>query len=89
MTARFTSGGFNLRPSNPEDKDWSDNPVSNAMAGISEGVIPSWCNKQGHWTIHLADYLWTDCACCLIFRGIAVGGFFGVIIGVAIGTLLV
>lgn len=37
-------------------------------------IVPTWCQSETHWTAKLVDFLWVDCPCCLMFRGIVVGG---------------
>ncbi|UPT53276.1 hypothetical protein [Synechococcus phage Ssp-JY38] len=64
--------------------DWEDNWLSNAMAWVAHTVMPRWCSTPGHWTSKFANYLWTDCPCCLIFRGIVIG----LIIGIALGAII-
>ncbi|KRR21345.1 hypothetical protein CQ14_06765 [Bradyrhizobium lablabi] len=63
--------------------DWEDNAVSNTFAWASYKFLPSWCESPEHWTSRLTQYLFTDCPCCLLFRGIAVG----VVLGLAFGTV--
>ncbi len=53
--------------------EWADNRVSNFMAWASKHVTPGWCQSEDHWTAKLTQYLFTDCPCCLLFRGIILG----------------
>jgi hypothetical protein len=53
--------------------EWADNWLSNAFAWSSYFFIPSWCQTPEHFTSRLTQYLWTDCPCCLLWRGIAIG----------------
>ena len=78
---------FKYRPPITEDLGWEDNWLSNGMAWASAHFCPGWCQKQNHWTVDMLDYLWADCACCLLFRGLALGLFVGLILGVGIGLV--
>src|SRR5262245_44355955 len=53
--------------------EYADNPLSNSLAFLSRTFVPSWCNTPIHWTASLTDYLFTDCPCCLLFRGLFIG----------------
>jgi hypothetical protein len=53
--------------------EWVDNPLSNFFAWASLKFVPGWCQTETHWTSRLAQNLFTDCPCCLLFRGIAIG----------------
>ncbi|MGY2987697.1 hypothetical protein [Bradyrhizobium sp. USDA 4508] len=64
--------------------DWEDNAISNTFAWASYKFMPSWCESPEHWTSRTTNYLFTDCPCCLLFRGIAVG----IAIGLAISTVI-
>lgn len=83
---------FRYRPHDPDnDDDWADNWLSNGLAWASEQVMPNWCSKDGHWTAAFTEYTWADCPCCHLLRGVffglAIGGLFGVLVGV-VATLL-
>lgn len=67
--------------------DWQDNWLSNVMAWGSRVFLPSWCDTPEHWTSRLMQYFQTSCPCCLFFRGIVVGLFLGLGIGMAFGLL--
>ena len=64
---------FNYRPQD-EDDDWEDNAVSNALAYLSDKLLPSWCKTSNHWTMRLALFFWASCPCCLFYRGACFGG---------------
>ena len=72
---------FHFRPPQQDDvdgdgktvDDWEDNPLSNALAWASSSFVPFWCQDEQHWTGRLANYLYTSCPCCMIFRGLALG----------------
>lgn len=64
---------FKYRPKNEDDPGWEDNWISNALAYASDLVIPNWCSNEDGWPIKLTLYLWADCSCCLLFRGIVLG----------------
>jgi hypothetical protein len=53
--------------------EWEDNSLSNFFAWSSYRLTPNWCQTPEHFTSRLTQYLWTDCPCCLLFRGITVG----------------
>jgi hypothetical protein len=55
------------------DISFADNRVSRALAVASYIFIPKWCSTPGHWSIKFLDYFWTDCGCCLFYRGVVVG----------------
>lgn len=46
----------------------------------AEKLTPKWCQTETHWSSKLVDFLWVDCPCCLLFRGIVVGMLFGMLI---------
>ena len=75
--------------SDPTDQsgpvEWADNVVSNTMAWASYRVTPGWCQTEDHWSSRLTQSLFTDCPCCLLFRGLIVG----VVIGLSIATAIV
>lgn len=75
---------WQFRPSDPDDLDWSDRPLSNTMAYFSIFFLPSWCSHEGHWTVRLMLRFWTSCACCLFYRGMAVGVLLSVLFGGAL-----
>jgi len=56
-----------------EETEWEDNALSNALAWASATFVPAWCQHETHWTNRFADYLWTSCPCCMLFRGVAIG----------------
>jgi hypothetical protein len=56
-----------------EPVEWADNPVSNLLAYLSTTITPRWCQAPEHWTSRLTAYLFSDCPCCLLFRGIVIG----------------
>ena len=58
--------------------EWEDNALSNTFAWGSHKFTPGWCQTPEHWTSRFANYLWTDCPCCMLFRGIVVGLFAGI-----------
>lgn len=69
--------------------EWTNNPLSNLMAWVSDNALPSsWCdNGKRHWTGDLVNYLWTDCSCCLCARFFALGLIGGVFVTVITGGL--
>lgn len=75
--------------------EWADNALSNTLAWASETFTPAWCKDEQHWTARLAQYLFTDCPCCLLFRGIVVGvalmlllNLFGAVVGITLALVL-
>lgn len=61
-----------FRPAGDDD-EWADNALSNSMAWASTTLLPGWCSSPEHWAARLTGYLWTDCPCCLLWRGLALG----------------
>ena len=61
--------------------EWADNWLSNTMAYVSVTLVPNWCRTPDHWTSRAAQYLFTDCPCCMLFRGITVGIWVGFPLG--------
>ena len=53
--------------------EWEDNPLSNTLAFLSHKLTPRWCQSPDHWTAKISQYLFTDCPCCLLFRGLVLG----------------
>lgn len=68
--------------------EWADNAVSNAMAWASAKFLPAWCKNPGHWTARVTQYFFTDCPCCLLFRGIVVGGALALVFVAALAALV-
>jgi len=69
--------------------EWEDNALSNFMAWVSYRFLPTWCQTPDHLTSRFTQYLFTDCPCCLFWRGLtigyAVGGVFGALTGILVG----
>lgn len=53
--------------------EWADNWLSNLFAWASKRFTPAWCQTPEHWTSRITQYLFTDCPCCLLFRGLLIG----------------
>lgn len=68
--------------------EWADNGVSNTMAWLSTKVTPTWCQTEDHWTSRLTQNLFTDCPCCLLFRGIVMGLAAGLMIALTLAAVL-
>jgi len=76
-------------PSQPNTPvEWEDNAISNLFAYLSHKLTPSWCQTPEHWTSRLTQYLFTDCPCCILFRGISVGLLLGLPIGMVLVILI-
>ena len=76
---KFRPGDLPQR--DPSDQDtpveWEDNGLSNTLAWASYRLTPSWCQTEDHWTSRVTQTLFTDCPCCLLFRGLVIGAVFG------------
>jgi hypothetical protein len=87
---------FRFRPPEQEDvdhdgktvDDWEDNALSNFLAWSSQTFMPNWCQTPEHWTSRSANYLYTSCPCCMIFRGVFLGLVFSVVIWIPILILI-
>lgn len=84
---------FKFRPKAVADEqtvpdEWADNWLSNFMAWFSLTFLGPWCSTPDHWTSRLAGYMFTDCPCCIFFRGVFIGLGAGGICGLMIGILL-
>jgi hypothetical protein len=72
---------LHFRPPEQEDidhdghvvDDWEDNALSNFLAWSSQTFLKNWCQTPEHWTSKVANYLYTSCPCCMIFRGLSLG----------------
>jgi len=72
-------------PTNPGTPvEWEDNRISNFLAWFSFHALPSWCQTPEHFTSRLTAHLFTDCPCCLLWRGI----FFGLLFSVPLWLLI-
>jgi hypothetical protein len=45
------------------------------------------CDDKSHWTFRIEKFLETDCSCCLIWRGLALGFLAGLVVAGAIALL--
>ncbi|MBO4228433.1 hypothetical protein GRB70_39745 [Bradyrhizobium neotropicale] len=63
---------FHYRPG-ADQADWADTALSNAMAWGSQTFVSSWCASETHWTSRATEHVFTDCPCCLFFRGCLIG----------------
>ena len=64
---------------NPDSPvEWEDNWLSNFFAAASKEFTPAWCQTPSHWTSKLTQYCFTDCPCCLFFRGLILGLVFSI-----------
>ena len=72
---KFRPSAFTYRgdPNPGSPVEWEDNALSNTMAWASHKLTPAWCQSPGHWSSRLSAYLWSDCPCCLFFRGVVLG----------------
>jgi hypothetical protein len=52
-------------------------------------LVPSWCQDEAHWTSKLTQDLFTDCPCCLLFRGLTLGFLFGMTAGIIVAGFLI
>jgi hypothetical protein len=77
--------GDPTQPNTPVE--WEDNWLSNLMAWVSYKVLASWCQTEDHWTSRTTQYLFTDCPCCLLFRGLSLGSLAGFMFGVIVTTI--
>ena len=68
--------------------DWADNWLSNGFAWASYKFVPNWCQTPEHWTSRVAQYLFTDCPCCLLFRGLSIGGLIGLSAGMLLSAVV-
>lgn len=57
---------------------YADNWLSRLLYKASKRVTPMWCQSENHWTARITSALFTDCPCCLLFRGLAVGFALGI-----------
>jgi len=75
---------WTYRPTDPEQPDWEDNALSNAMAWASDTFVGNWCKQDDHWTFAVTKPIWTECSCCLTFRGVILGLIVGFVIGAVV-----
>lgn len=64
------------------------NPLDRLFTWSANTLFPKWCQSENHWTSRLTDYLFTDCPCCLLFRGATIGATLAGAIGFLIGKFL-
>lgn len=75
---------FTYRPVDPEDIDWENNAISNAMAWAS----PALCATEKQWAVRLTLYFYTTCACCLLLRGVILGLVAGAVLAYVATSLI-
>ena len=68
--------------------EWEDNWLSNTFAWASHKITPTWCQTPEHFTARIANYLWTDCPCCLLWRGLTVGAFVATLIWIVVLAII-
>jgi len=68
--------------------EWEDNWLSNAMAWVSYFALSDWCQTPEHFSSRLTRYLFTDCPCCLLWRGLALGYLVGGVVGFLVASLV-
>lgn len=76
-------------PDPGSEVQWADNWLSNSLAWASHKFIPAWCQSEDHWTARLTQYLFTDCPCCLLFRGIVMGVVLSLLVFIAIVVIVI
>ena len=64
--------------------EWEDNWLSNFFAWGSYRVTPNFCQTPEHFSSKLANYLFVDCPCCLLWRGIVLGFLPGLLLVIVI-----
>jgi len=87
---------FRFRPPEQEDidhdgkvvDDWEDNALSNFLAWSSQTFLKNWCQTEEHWTSRFANYLYTSCPCCMVFRGLTIGIITSTLFWLVIVTIL-
>ena len=67
---------------------WADNWLSNYMAWFSHHYLSRWCQTPAHTTSRLTEILFTDCPCCLLWRGLALGYLVGLAVGCVVGAVV-
>ena len=67
--------------------DWEDRAGSNLLAWLSDTLLPRWCKSENHWTAKFAFYFWAECACCLFWRGGALGFMTGAALGAGLTSM--
>ena len=86
---KFRPGDIPFGDPDPESQvQWEDTPLSNTMAWFSHKYLPSWCQTPEHWTSRMAAHLWTDCPCCLFYRGVTIGLAIGTVPGAVLLIVL-
>jgi hypothetical protein len=65
---------------------WVDNWLSNSLAWASHKLLPGWCHSEDHWTARVTQYLFTDCPCCMLFRGLTLGLVAGLLLGAGLAA---
>jgi hypothetical protein len=69
--------------------EWQDNRLSNFLAWASKTITPKWCQSESHWTARVTEYLFTDCPCCLLFRGLVLGFLLANLVSVVLAVAVV
>lgn len=44
--------------------------------------------KANNWSVRIADYFFVDCACCIFWRGMFIGGIIGVYLTLVVATVI-
>jgi hypothetical protein len=68
--------------------EWEDNFLSNTFAWASYVLVPDWCQTPEHFTSRFTQYLFTDCPCCLFWRGLTFGYVVGGVVGAIVGMIV-
>lgn len=51
-------------------------------------LFPRWCQSPDHWTAKISEHLFTDCPCCLVFRGMVIGALLATGVFALVGALV-
>lgn len=67
--------------------DKKGNPLDKFFTWGAETFLPTWCSREDHWTARVTDYFFTDCPCCILWRGLSFGFVVGAACGLGIGVV--
>lgn len=79
--AALVMEGIAPQPDQAPVVDPAQTRTGKVLDGVSKALRLCGHGRPMNLSVRIADTLYTDCACCIAWRGLTVGGAVGVILG--------